>query len=302
MKIDRPKIDKGDVYLLLTVFIWGNTFPTAKYVLGVMPPTVFSSTRYLLAAATLMIVLIWREGLKLPQRRDLLPLIGFGFLGITLMQLLWANALSISTASKGSILIATSPIWALILGRLRGQRLSAIAWGGVLLSFAGVFLVINNSLTAITIGGGHILGDLLFLAVAFCWALFSVLSQPYLGRLGTLYVSGWSMLFGALLLTPFIFWGWNDTPWEAMQTGHWASFLYTAILAGALGYLLWYEGIARLGIARSVIYSYLIPVFAMISAIAFLGEHVSLAQLIGAAVVIGGLVLTRWSTPAPPAN
>lgn len=295
------KPDRGDLYLLVTVFIWGNTFPTAKYVLGVLPPDVFASARYLVAGVTLMAVLIWREGLRLPQRRDLLPLIGFGFLGITLMQLIWSTALSLSTASKGSILIATSPIWALIFNSFRGQRLTVTAWCGVLLSFAGVFLVINNSLTGITIGGGHIIGDLMFLSVAFFWALYSVLSPPLLARLGTLYVSGWSMLFGALLLMPLIFWGWSDTPWQAMQVGHWASFLYTAILAGALGYLFWYEGIARLGIARSVVYSYLIPVFAVISAVVFLDEHVSLAQLIGAAVVITGLVLTRWATPAPPA-
>lgn len=302
MKTPGGKIDRGDIYLLVTVFVWGNTFPTAKYVLGVLPPEVFAATRYLLAAFTLMAILIWREGLRLPQRRDLLPLLGFGFLGITLMQLIWSTALSLTTASKGSILIATSPIWALVFNSVRGQRLTTAAWIGVLLSFAGVFLVINNSLTSLTVGGGHIIGDLLFLSVGFFWALYSVLSPPYLARLGTLYVSGWSMLFGALLLTPFIFWGWTDTPWQAMQMGHWASFLYTAILAGALGYLFWYEGISRLGIARSVIYSYLIPVFAMISAIAFLGEHVSLAQLTGAAIVIAGLVLTRWATPAPPAS
>ena len=229
----KPRFERGDLYLLLTVIVWGNTFPTAKYVLGVMPPDMFASSRYLLAAFTLMGILIWREGLKLPQRRDLLPLLGFGFLGITLMQLVWSTALSLSTASKGSILIATSPIW----------------------------------------------------------------SPPYLQRLGTLYVSGWSMLFGALLMTPVIAWRWNDTPWAAMQSSHWASFAYTVVLAGALGYLFWYEGIRRLGVARSVIYSYLIPVFAMISAVTFLGEHVSTAQLLGAAVVIAGLVLTRWSTP-----
>jgi drug/metabolite transporter (DMT)-like permease len=292
----KLKPDRGDAYLLLTVIIWGNTFPTAKYVLGIMPPTVYASTRYLLAALTLMAVLAWREGLKLPRRSDLLALTGLGILGITMMQLLWTNALSLSTASKGAILVATSPIWAMIFGSLRGQRLSFLAWTGVLLSFLGVFLVINNSLTAITVGGGHVVGDLLFLIVAFCWALYSVLSPPYLARLGALYVSGWSMLFGALILAPAMLWGWGDMDWSAMGGGHWASFLYTAILAGALGYLFWYEGIRRLGVARSVVYSYLIPVFAMLSAGLFLGEHISLAQVIGAAVVLTGLALTRLTT------
>lgn len=290
------RFDRGDAYLLLTVIIWGNTFPTAKYVLGIMPPTVYASTRYLLAAITLMAVLAWREGLKLPRRSDLLALTGFGILGITMMQLLWTNALSLSTASKGAILVATSPIWAMIFNSLRGQRLTPFAWFGVLLSFLGVFLVINNSLTTITVGGGHVVGDLLFLIVAFCWALYSVLSPPYLARLGALYVSGWSMLFGALILAPAMLWGWGEMDWSKMGGGHWASFLYTAILAGALGYLFWYEGIRRLGVARSVVYSYLIPVFAMLSAGIFLDEHISAAQVIGAAVVLTGLALTRVAT------
>src|SRR3546814_4072464 len=59
-----------------------------------------------LAATTLMVVLAWRQGLKLPRRQDWLPLIGLGLLGITMMQLLWTNALSLTTASKGAILVA----------------------------------------------------------------------------------------------------------------------------------------------------------------------------------------------------
>jgi drug/metabolite transporter (DMT)-like permease len=289
----RLKFSPGDAWLLLTVVIWGNTFPTAKYVLGVLPPTVYASTRYLLAAATLMAILAWRQGLTLPRRQDWLPLIGLGLLGITMMQLLWTNALSLTAASKGAILVAISPIWAMLITSLRGQWPGMRAWCGVVLSFAGVFLVINNSIAAFNLGGGSLLGDILFLIVAFCWACYSVFSPPYLARLGALYVSAWSMLFGALALAPFMLIGLGDVAWPSIGTGHWAAFLYTAILAGALGYLLWYEGIARLGVARSVIYSYLIPVFALVSAIVFLGEQVSAVQLLGAAVVITGLVLTR---------
>ncbi|HLT78962.1 MAG TPA: DMT family transporter [Ferrovibrio sp.] len=289
----KLKPDRGDAWLLLTVIIWGNTFPTAKYVLTVLPPTVYASLRYLLAAVTLMIVLTWRQGLVLPRRQDCLPLIGFGLLGITVMQLLWTNALSLTTASKGAILVAVSPIWAMLISSLRGQRPGLRAWCGIILSFGGVFLVINNSITEIRLGGGSLVGDLLFLTVAFCWACYSVFAPPYLARLGALYVSAWSMLFGALALAPFMLIGFAEVEWPAIELSHWAAFLFTAILAGALGYLLWYEGIARLGVARSVVYSYLIPVFALISAVAFLGEQVSLVQLFGAAVVIAGLILTR---------
>jgi drug/metabolite transporter (DMT)-like permease len=285
----------GDLAMLLSVIVWGNTFPTAKYVLTVLPPPVYAASRYLIAAATLMLVLALRGGLQPPRRRDLPGLAGLGAIGITAMQLLWTNALDLTTASKGAILVSVSPVFALLISSFRGQRLTAPAWAGVALSFAGVFLVINNSVTRITLGGGSLAGDLLFLAVAFCWANYSVFATPYLASLGALRTTAWSMLFGALLLSPALAFGIGDIRWDGVTPGIVACYLFTAIVAGALGYLFWYAGIARLGIARAVIYSYLIPVFALLSAVLFLGEHISTVQLAGAAVVICGLVLTRIS-------
>lgn len=289
------KPERGDLFMLMAVIVWGNTFPTAKYVLTVLPPPVYAASRYLLAAATLMIVLALRGGLQPPRRQDLPGLIGLGLVGITLMQLLWTNALDLTTASKGAILVSVSPVFALLISAFRGQRPALLAWLGVLLSFVGVFLVINNSLTEITVGGGSLAGDLLFLLVAFCWANYSVFSTPYLATLGALRTTAWSMLFGALLLSPALFFGIGDIRWEAVTPAIVACYAFTAIIAGALGYLFWYAGIARLGVSRAVIYSYLIPVFALLSAVSFLGEHVSPVQFGGAIVVIAGLVLTRIS-------
>lgn len=292
---------KADLYLLVTVFIWGNTFPIAKYVLGSLPPMTYASGRYMLAALALMGLMTLRQGLSPPRRRDLPALIFLGFLGITLMQLLWTNALSFTAASKGAILVAVSPIFAMLLTAAKSfykkeKGPSLLAWSGVILSFAGVFLVINNSLTSLTLAGGNLLGDLMFLAVAFCWACYSVLAPPYLASLGTLRVTAWSMLFGALILLPFSAFDIGQVTFAAVPFGVWAGFLFTAIGAGALGYLWWYEGVAKLGVARSVTYSYLIPVFAMVSAALVLGESVSLAQAIGAGVVLAGLAITRVGT------
>jgi len=297
----------ADLYLLVTVFIWGNTFPIAKYVLGSLPPMTYASGRYMLAALALMGLMTLRQGLSPPRRRDLPALIFLGFLGITVMQLLWTNALSFTAASKGAILVAVSPIFAMLLTAVKSfikkeKGPGLLAWSGVILSFAGVFLVINNSLTSLTLAGGNLLGDLMFLGVAFCWACYSVLAPPYLASLGTLRVTAWSMLFGALILLPFSAFDIGQVSFAAVPFGVWAGFLFTAIGAGALGYLWWYEGVAKLGVARSVTYSYLIPVFAMVSAALVLGESISLAQAIGAGVVLAGLAITRLGTQQPSAQ
>lgn len=291
----------GDLLLLATVVIWGNTFPLAKYLLTMVPPMAFAAIRYMLAACCVMLILHLREGIRIPVRRDLPILMLLGFLGITVMQAFWTNALTLTSASKGAILVATSPIFANLIAMVRGQRLGSKAWAGILLSFAGVFLVINNSLTSFNIGSGRIAGDLMFLVCAFSWAFYSVLAPPHLARLGTLQVSAWSMAFGALMLAPIMLFDIQKLDPAAITLPVVAGFLYAAVLAGALGYIWWYEGVARLGIARSVIYSYLIPVFATLSAALTLGETISLAQGIGAAIVLTGLAITRHftQTPAP---
>jgi drug/metabolite transporter (DMT)-like permease len=297
----------ADFYLLLTVFIWGNTFPVAKYILGFLPPMAYATTRYLLAALVLLGLMAMRGGLQPPRRRDIPALALLGFIGVTMMQLLWTNALTFTAASKGAILVAVSPIFAMLMTTVRNlvKREStpgALAWSGVLLSFAGVFLVINNSLTGITLDGGDLVGDLMFLGVAFCWATYSVMGPRYIASLGALRVTAWSMLFGSLLLIPLSIVDIARADWGATTLTIWAGFLFTSVGAGALGYLWWYEGVAKLGVARAATYSYLIPVFAMISAALVLGESISLAQTIGAAVVLAGLMMTRLGTQRTPGN
>lgn len=288
-----PLPARGDVLLLLTALIWGVNFPVSKHVLAHVPPMAYATSRYVLASAVLMALLWWRRGLPRLERRDLLPLAGIGLLGITLFQGLWANALTLTTASKAAIFISTSPIWAALWLALSGRGLRPAALAGVLLSFGGVFLIMNNSVTALTLGGGLLIGDLMFLAIAAIWALYSAVAPPYLARLGALTVTAWTMLLGTLPLLPLGLPGLVALDYGALPGSAWAGFAFAAIFAAALGFLWWYEGLQALGLGRAMLYSYLVPVFAIASAVLFLGEPFSLVQALGTAIVLAGIRLAR---------
>jgi drug/metabolite transporter (DMT)-like permease len=286
--VSGPRLRSGDALLLATALIWGLTFPVAKHVLAFLPPLPFAAVRYLLAALLLLGLLRWRQGSVRLVRADILPLLGIGLIGITVFQSLWANGLALTSASKAAILVSTSPIWAAVFTTLRGQRLPARAWAGVFLSLGGVFLVVNNSVTEIRLGGGTLLGDLMFLAGAALWAVYSALAPPYLARLGPLKVTAWTMLLGALGLA-----GAAAVDWAALPLSTWAAFAFTVVLSAALGFLWWYEGIRQLGVNRAMVYSYLIPVSAVASAVLLLGESFGWAQILGSAVVLAGIRLAR---------
>ncbi|TMC47454.1 MAG: DMT family transporter, partial [Chloroflexi bacterium] len=141
--------------------------------------------------ATLHASGLWRvfEGSERIARRDWPAVIALGIIGNTGYQFFFISAIKYSSASNTSLIVATAPIWvALFGGLLKLERLSVRSWLGILLSFAGLYLIINNSFSAntLTLGSQTLFGDLLMLGGALSWALYTLLSKPLLARYSSL--------------------------------------------------------------------------------------------------------------------
>ncbi|MEH6405239.1 MAG: DMT family transporter [Sneathiella sp.] len=283
----------GDLFLLASVVAWGVNFPIAKMVLGAMDPLVFSATRYLLASCILFSFL-WISGKSIKiNGKEALQLFGIGVLGITLFQGGWAFGLNLTSASKASILVATAPLFGGLLAGFKGEKTGMLGWGGAFLSLAGVVLIINNSISEITIGGGSLLGDLLIVGAAFIWALYTVVSGGMVLKRGPLLVTAWAMFFGALVLTLMDVPGLVNQDWRSISAEIWLAWGVTAILGAALAFVWYCAGISRLGVLRGMSYSFLIPVVAISTSILFFGETMSVIQIGGVVIVLAGVRLSR---------
>ncbi len=283
----------GDLFLIAAVFAWGVNFPIAKYVLQYMDPVVFSATRYLAAACLLFGLLVFQGTRLRITRQELWLLVIIGLLGITLFQGGWAYGLSLTSASKASVLITTSPIFGTLIAAFRGNVPSTKAWIGIFLAFLGVIIVINNSLTSITIGIGSILGDLLIIAASFMWAVYTFVSEPIVSRRGPIFVTAWAMLFGAVVLTAVGVPSLLQQDWTAMPGISWLAWASTTVFGAALAFVWYCAGITRIGITRGMVYSYFIPVIAILTAVLFFDESMTMVQIFGALVVFSGVALTR---------
>jgi O-acetylserine/cysteine efflux transporter len=292
----KPKSSRrftADLMMFGTTLLMGSSYPFAKDVLAVMSPLLYSASRYLVASLFLFAMLaLMRRPMALP-RRDWVPMILLSLIGVSLFQACWGLAMARSAPSVGSIVMTTTTAFSAILAWLGGRRLPALGWTGIVIAFAGVVLVVNNSLTRLTLSFGSLDGTLLWVLAAFAWALYVDRGAPYNLRLGALPVMAWTTLIGSLVLLPIslVFDSLSEfTRLDDRLLGYW---LYTAIFPVGVAFLGISAGLDRLGVSRVMVYMYLIPVAAVGLSAAFFGDPLTAARVLGGLIVLLGVILTR---------
>ncbi len=135
-----------------------------------MRPPLRQALRFLLAGLVLLAILRIREGSIGLPRPVALRLALLGALGFGVYQVLWASALTVTTAGTSSLIIGTAPIWTALVAIAVGSEIAHPArFAGAALGFTGVAIVV--AARGIDLAGGG-LGDLATLGAAVSWGLY----------------------------------------------------------------------------------------------------------------------------------
>ena len=283
----------GEGVMMVTVLLMGSSYPFAKEVLATMSPLLYSGSRYVIAGLFLFgALVVTRQPIALP-RRDWLPITLLSIVGVAAFQAFWGLGMARTAPSIGSIVMTTTTAFSAILASLTGRRLSALGWLGIAVAFAGVVIVVNNSLGRITLALDNVSGALFWLLSAFLWALYVERGAPFNARLGTLRVFAWTSLIGSVLLTALAACVDSVSEFGRLSAPQWGYWLYTAIFPVGVAFMGLSFGFERLGISRVMVYMYLIPVAAVALAAAFFGDPLTPARVLGGLIVLLGVILTR---------
>jgi drug/metabolite transporter (DMT)-like permease len=234
------------------------------------------------------------------RRRDWPAMILLGLIGVSLFQACWGLAMARSSPSLGSIVMTTTTAFSAILAWMSGRRLPGLGWAGIAIAFAGVVLVVNNSLTRFTLSLGNIDGALLWMLAAFAWALYVDRCAPFNLRLGAPAVVAWTTLIGSLILLPIALLFDSPREFAALDARLFGFWLYTAIFPVGVAYLGLTAGLERLGVSRVMVYMYLIPVAGVGLSAAFFGDPLTAARVLGGLIVLLGVILTRLALDRAP--
>ncbi len=301
-KIDLPapgseQPDSGvgatDLLLVLMTLIWGSNFTVIKYSLEDLLPLSFNALRFTLASIAMLIVaLLSRTGPRL-EASDVWRLFLLGLLGNTFYQSLFITGMAHTQAGNAALILAITPLFTAILGRIRKHEyFTGRAVTGLLLAFGGIVMIVVSGRGDISLGE-TVLGDCLLLASTVCWSLYTVGSKRLVHKYGSMKATTIMMTSG----TPFLLLVCAPSllrqEWSRVRPIAWAGLVYSGLFAIALAYLIWGYGVRKIGSTRTAIYSNITPIVALLVAGIALSETPTLGQLGGAIVIFAGVYLVR---------
>jgi drug/metabolite transporter (DMT)-like permease len=288
------KIGKTDLLMLMTVLFWAVNLSAIKIALRELTPHAFNAIRLTIASLVYLGLLAFGRGRTALARGDGWKAVGLGVLGITAYQLFFIQAISLTSASTASVIMATSPIFIALLSTALGQeRIHWAGWVGILISFAGFFLVIASGNGGSVFNGNGMRGAVLIILANICWAGYTVFSKPVLEKSSPVGLAAAGTAAGTFLYLPFTVKEVAAVEWHKISWAGWGAILYSGLVAIVLCFIIWYVSLREVGSSKTGIYSNLTPIFAVAFAVLFLGERFSASEAVGSAVVLAGVYLTR---------
>ena len=278
--------------LSVSTFGWAAAFIAGKVALADMTPLSVAVWRYALASTVLLPFAVWQR----PARgigRAVAPLALMVVCGGVLYPWLFLLALAHTSATNTALLIALNPVFTLLLSPLVGEPLDRHRLGGVSLALAGATVVITAGDTRHLLGLSLQRGDLLAVAAAGCWALFNLASRPVVARLAPAFTNCVVYGLGGLALYGLAR---ADAPWAQLAAATPAArggVVLMALLSSVMAGQLFLVGVRTVGVARTVVFVYLVPVLTAVLSTTLLGEPFRLAQAVGGSAVLGGVY---WTT------
>ena len=274
--------------------LWGTAFMAIKAGLAYFPPVLFAAFRYDVAGLLMLGYAIYATDRRRPRGSAEWALVGVGavFLIAAYHAFLFVGEQG-TTSAAAAVVVSLSPVLTTAFARvfLPSERLTTAGIAGILLGLVGVVVLTSPEPT--TLLNGDLLAEGLVFAAALSFAFGSVLTRRIPAELPIETMEAWSMIGGALLMHGMsVALGESPRTIEVTPAGI-AALAYLSIAASAVGFLIYFDLLDRLGPIEINLVSYVAPVFAAISGALLLDESIDVATVAGFVLIFAGFVLLK---------
>jgi O-acetylserine/cysteine efflux transporter len=273
--------------MLLLAVMWGLSIPATKVGLQTLPPVTLTALRFAVAVPFFLPFVVGRQ----QPWRELPHIAALGVLGVGVGQVAQAYGVAGTSASVGTIISATIPVFVVVFAAIRlKQPVSGWQKVGLLAAFVGIALVALDGQTTAAfqssvIGATWMLLSALAIAFYYVWSV--ELARKY--GIGTL--AAWSTFFGFVALLPWAGWEMWHVPFRITAEGITAA-VYLGVVVTVAGLFLWLNLLRTVPASTAASVQYLQPVIGVIASAMIFGDRLGVLFAAGVVLVLCGLALT----------
>ena len=286
---------KYHIVAFLTVAVWGTTFVWTKLLIinGLSPAQIFT-LRFIIAYVLLTGFSLWRGRHKWlsDNWRDELTMMAVGLTGGSMYFLTENESLRFTTATNTSLIVCSCPLFAMLIIALfyKSERFSRLQALGSLLALIGMAAVVLNGHFVLHLSP---LGDTLAFSACICWALYTLLMKPVMGRYPAMFITRKVFFYGILTILPYYIFVPDMPSLDVLMRPEVAlNLLFLGSVASMLCYLTWSWCMKGLGAVICTNWVYVNPITTIIAAWLILDEQITVYFLIGSILIIAGMYLS----------
>ena len=284
------------IFLLLTVTFWAGNFVVGKFASFYnVPPFSLNFYRWLFAWLILMPFTIS----EIINKREYIIsnykiFLVLGITSITIFNSIVYYSLNFTQVISGVLMISTIPVMIMFFSSiLKIEKTNLFQIIGVILSIAGVIIIITKANFEILKSLNFNKGDITMVLAMFSWALYSTLLKRQKYELSQISLLQVVISFGLIFLIPIYFIEYQigfriniDTPFILILS-------YVVLFPGLASFILWIKGIALIGANRSGVFLHLMPIISALMAMIIFEEKFMFYHILGACFIISGILLSN---------
>ncbi len=278
---------------LLTVLVWGGTPIITKF--GAMSVDVLSLALLRTVAALPLAVLILAV-LRCPlpwYGRDKWLILALGVTGLIGFPVLFTLGVGLTSAGHAAVVAAATPVFAGLLEALVNRRFPPGRWWlGVSVAFVGVVILIAEAIGLDSVDASW-QGDLLCASGGLSAAMSFVVGARLTPRYGSIGVTMWSVVVGAVIQLPFVILRMDAAAWAAIEPLGWTAIIYLSAGSTVVAYITWIFALTRGGIGRMSVWQFGLPVVGVAGAAVFLAEPLTPMLIAATVIILFGVALVQ---------
>jgi drug/metabolite transporter (DMT)-like permease len=277
---------------MTAVIFWGASFIATKIALEELSPITIIMMRLIIASVLLTsIAIITKRDFKINVKNHLRILV----LALIAVFHLWiqVTGLKFTSASNTGWIIGTAPIFMAILAAIfLKEKITLFQISGIVIAMFGLLILVGKG-DLLNIDLVKNKGDLLVLASAFTWGVYSMINKKISLNYSPLLTILYLFIMMAIIIVPFNLNGETINSVVHLSVISWVAVVFLGLFCSGIAYVIWAYALREMESAKVGAFLYFEPFVTVVAAWVFLAETITILMLMSGVIITAGVFIVN---------